>query len=226
MPKRRKTTPKSGSSLHIGERFVRAVDYARHLHIEKRKGSDIPYMAHLLGVASLVMGEAGHVDFPVTEQMVIAALLHDTAEDHGGALRLKDVEHNFGPDVARIVKGLSDSLVENSEQKEPWEQRKKAYIRQLKGEPPDIQLVSAADKLYNARTILDDYRQVGPDVWTRFKRGRDLQLWYFRALLKVFKKSGTNRIVDEFERVVVDLERISANEAVAKAPKREDRLKR
>lgn len=70
--------------LHLTGRFSSAIDYARHLHIERRKGTDIPYMAHLLGVASLVMAEVGQVSFPVTEDMVIAALLHDAVEDHGG----------------------------------------------------------------------------------------------------------------------------------------------
>ena len=201
-----------GATLHLGERFVRAVNYARHLHIEKRKGSDIPFMAHLLGVASLVMGEAGHLSFDVSEDMVIAALLHDTVEDHGGAMRLEDVKHNFGAIVAQMVNGLSDTLVENPEQKEPWEQRKQAYIRRLKSEPLDVQLISAADKLHNARAMLDDYRQIGPEIWSRFKRGRDQQIWYFRALIKIFKESGTNRIVAELERVVDELDRLSSKD--------------
>jgi GTP pyrophosphokinase len=199
-------------SVHLGYRFIQAVDYARHLHIETRKGSDIPVMAHLLGVASLVLGEAGHVDFPVTEDMAIAALLHDAVEDHGGTLRLEDIEFNFGDAVARMVGGLSDTFANNPDTKEPWEERKRAYIARLQHESPQIQLISAADKLYNARTILDDYRKLRPEVWTRFKRGRDLQLWYFGALLEVFEQSRTNRIVDELKRVVDELARISAEE--------------
>lgn len=96
--------------LYLSDRFTRAVDYARHLHIERRKGTGIPYMAHLLGVASLLMGEAGHAPVPVTEDMVIAALLHDAVEDHGGTIRLHDITHNFGPNVARMVGGLTDSF--------------------------------------------------------------------------------------------------------------------
>ena len=200
-------------SLHLSERFVHAVEYARILHIERRKGSDIPFMAHLLGVASLVMGEAGQVPFPVTEDMVIAAILHDAVEDHGGALRLEDIRHNFGADVARMVEGLSDTLVEDAHEKEPWEQRKKAYLARLRNEPPDVQLISAADKLYNARAILDDYRKIGAAVWTRFKRGREQQLGYFRGLVEIFKAAGANRIVEELERVVSKLTEITAGEA-------------
>lgn len=198
--------------LHLTERFSRAVDYARHLHIETRKGTTIPAMAHLLGVASLVMGETGQVEFPVTEDMVIAALLHDAVEDHGGALRLRDIEQNFGGDVARMVEGLSDTLAEDPSNKEPWEKRKAEYVERLRDEPADVQLISAADKLYNARTMLDEYRSVGSEVWNRFKRGRKEQLWYFQALLEAFRASGRNRIVDELGRAVAELERISAGE--------------
>jgi (p)ppGpp synthase/HD superfamily hydrolase len=201
--------------LHLGDRFSRAVDYARILHIERRKGSDVPSMAHLLGVASLVICEAGHASFPVTEDMAVAALLHDAVEDHGGAPRLKDIEYSFGANVARMVEGLSDTLAEDSNQKEPWEQRKEAYLTRLRSEPADVQLISAADKLYNARTILDDYRKIGPEVWKRFKRGRDLQIWYFNSLVQIFKASGTNRIVEELERVVAELTEITANESTS-----------
>lgn len=199
--------------LYLSARFTSAVDYARHLHIETRKGSGIPSMAHLLGVASLVMGEAGHAPFPVTEDMVIAALLHDAVEDHGGAPRLRDIEHNFGSHVARMVEGLSDSLEVNPDNKLSWEDRKAAYIKRLPDEAPEVQLISVADKLYNARSILDDYREIGPEVWRRFKRGRDLQLWYFHQVLDVFKTHLGSRIVGEFERSVTELENLSSHEA-------------
>ena len=169
-------------------------------------------MAHLLGVASLVMGEAGQVPFPVTEEMVIAAILHDAAEDHGGLARLKDIEHNFGAKVARMVEGLSDSLADDADNKQPWLERKQAYVERLRGEDADVKLISAADKLYNARAILADYRVIGPEIWKRFKRDRKGQLWYFDELLKVYKLAGTNRIVEEFERVVEELSNESAGE--------------
>jgi (p)ppGpp synthase/HD superfamily hydrolase len=208
------TTPE----LYLTDRFTRAVNYARHLHIEQRRGTSIPSMAHLLGVASLVMGEVGQVAFPVTEDMVIAALLHDAVEDHGGEPRLHDIEANFGANVAGMVEGLSDTLVEDPGQKEPWEKRKAEYIERLRNEPAEVKLISAADKLYNARTLLDEYRTVGEQVWERFKRGRREQLWYFHELVKTFKASepngGRNRIVDELGRVVAELERATAGDSV------------
>jgi (p)ppGpp synthase/HD superfamily hydrolase len=167
-----------------------------------------------MGVAAMVMGEAGHVKFPVTEDMVIAALLHDAVEDHGGLPRLAHIEANFGANVARMVEGLSDSFSGDAGNKESWLERKQSYVERLKDEPADIRLISAADKLYNARTILEDYRGVGPEVWRRFKRGRNEQMWYFDALVSVFNATGANRIVRELERVVEELRRISAAEAV------------
>ena len=210
--KHQENQSQASGSLHLSHRFTLAVDYARIAHIERRKGSGIPYMAHLLGVAAMVMGEASHSAIPVTEDMVIAAILHDVVEDHGGQPRLDDVAYNFGPDVARMVLGLSDTLEVDVHNKGPWNERKMAYIERLRSEPGDVQLISAADKLYNARAILDDYRQIGSEVWKRFKRGRNDQLWYLRELLKVFKAAGTNRIVGELERVTDALEQISAHE--------------
>jgi GTP pyrophosphokinase len=191
-------------SLILTERFNRAVDYARTLHTEFRKGTRIPYMAHLLGVASLVMGEAGR-PIPVTEDMVIAAILHDTVEDHGGKPRLDDVEKEFGKNVARMVEGLSDTLAEDHDKKEGWEERKNAYLVRLRTEPEEVLLISAADKLYNAKAILDDLREIGPAVFERFKRGPKEQLWYFHSLLEVFHARLKSRTVDELQRVVNEI---------------------
>jgi (p)ppGpp synthase/HD superfamily hydrolase len=146
--------------------------------------------------------------------MVIAALLHDAAEDHGGLQRLLDIEENFGPNVARMVEGLSDSLSEDSSNKQAWSERKQTYIERLREEPADVRLISAADKLYNARAILEDYREIGPLVWERFKRGRSEQIWYFDELLAVYKSTGTSRLVEELQSVVDDLRQISVAEAL------------
>jgi (p)ppGpp synthase/HD superfamily hydrolase len=213
MDRSEKGPQSSARPLHFTDRLTRAVEYARHLHIERRKGTGIPSMAHLFGVASLVMGEAGLTGFPVTEDMVLAALLHDAVEDHGGAARLEDIRQNFGANVARMVEGLSDTLAQDPNEKEPWEKRKQAYIDRLRHEPADVRLISAADKLYNARSILEDYRVIGPEVWKRFKRSRDLQIWYYDTIVGVFKSAGKMRIVDELERVVDELKQISAGEA-------------
>jgi (p)ppGpp synthase/HD superfamily hydrolase len=197
--------------LEITSRFTQAVDYARRIHTGYRKGTEVPYLAHLLGVASLVLGESGWLPFPVTEDVLIAALLHDAVEDAGGLPRLHDIEANFGATVARIVEGLSDSFEVDSEMKASWESRKKGYVERLPREAPDVLLVSLADKLYNARAILEDYREIGPEVWSRFKRGRREQLWYFNALVKIFEEKCPKwRIVGDLQRTVAELGRISS----------------
>jgi len=193
----------------LTERFTRAVDYARRLHTETRKGTKIPYMAHLFGVASLVMGEAGG-PIPVTENMIIAAILHDTVEDHGGKPCLEDVEKVFGSDVARMVEGLSDTLAGNHNKKEGWEQRKSSYIARLRTEPEDVLLISAADKLYNARAIRDDLKTIGPAVWERFKRGPKEQLWYFNSLLHVFQARLKSHLIDELQLAVDEIAQLAA----------------
>jgi (p)ppGpp synthase/HD superfamily hydrolase len=195
-------------------RFTQAFDYARQVHTGFRKGSQVPYLAHLLGVASLVLGETDYVPFEVTEDMAIGALLHDAVEDEGGLPRLHDIEAKFGKGVAQIVEGLSDSFEVDGNNKQTWELRTRSYIERLPGEPPGTLLVSVADKLYNCRSILEDYRKIGPDVWKRFKRGRREQIWYFEELLKVFQaKCPGWRIVDELKATVGELRQISAGEA-------------
>jgi HD domain len=194
-------------SFYLTDQFTRAVDYARHLHIKPREGTDIPHMAHLLGVASLVMGEVGEVSFPVTEDTIIAALLHETVEDHGGMTRMNDILHNFGPGVPDIVEGLTESFAEDSGAKEPWRKRKMAYLDRLRKAGPEVQLISAADTLHNARAILEDYRGLNQQIWGRFEHEHEDQLWYFTQLLEIFDSSEPNRIVDELHRVVAELKR-------------------
>ena len=195
---------RQGNRLFLSGRFTEAIEYARQHHTEFRKGTDIPYMAHLLGVAALVMGEAGGRVL-VTEDMVLAALLHDVVEDHGGMTRLHEVEQRFGANVARMVEGLSDSFAENQHPKDEWKKRKSEYIERLRHEPDDVLLISAADKLYNAKAILDDFKDIGEAIWKRFNRGADQQLWYFDELLAIYLLRPRNRIVNELERVVGEL---------------------
>jgi GTP pyrophosphokinase len=202
--------PYAANFLHLTNRFTRAIDYARQVHVDNRKGTSVPTMAHLLGVAALVMGESGHVHFPVTEDIVIGALLHDAVEDEGGLTRLRDIEANFGREVSKIVEGCSDSFAEDSNRKQEWEVRKTSYIERLQNESDGILLVSVADKVYNAHSILDDYRELGPALWSRFKRGREKQLWYFTELIKVYEKKGLGRLTAELKRSVDELARLSA----------------
>lgn len=189
-------------TAHLGRRFEQALLFATRKHAgQTRKGSDVPYVAHLFGVTSLVLEAGGD------EGLAIAALLHDVVEDCGGLPMLKEVRKRFGERVAHIVDGCTDAY---DEPKPPWYERKGKYLERLKVEDDEVRLVSCADKLHNAGTILRDYRQVGESIWERFRGKRDGTLWYYRALADEFARGNPNRLVDELERTVRALEKEAA----------------
>ncbi len=181
------------------ERFDDALRYAREKHRgHLRKGSEVPYIGHLLGVASTVIDDGG------TEDEAVAALLHDVAEDQGGEKALDEIERKFGRRVREIVRELSDSVEES---KEPWRPRKEAYLEELPHKSREAKRISLADKLYNARAIVLDHARVGDEIWDRFAGGEEGTKWYYRELLKVFRQefdadSSTKVLVDEFGDVV------------------------
>jgi GTP pyrophosphokinase len=177
---------------------LRAFLFAAEKHSgQTRKASTIPYIAHLMGVASLVLEAGGD------EDLAIAALLHDVVEDCGGAPMLKEVRRRFGKRVAKVVEGCTDA---DTDPKPPWHERKQAYIRHLNHADADTRLVAAADKLNNVRSILSDYRASGESVWSRFKGGREGTLWYYRTLLEVFLGHKRNRITRDLELAVNELD--------------------
>ncbi len=185
----------------LSKRFIRALGYTAKLHAKQiRKRTKRPYIGHLLGVASIVIEYGGD------EDMAIAALLHDAVEDQGGLPRLREIQKKFGKRVARIVEGCTDAY---AQPKSPWLERKRAYITRLAGEAADVCLVSAADKLSNARETLYEVRVDGDSVYDRFAGKKLGTLWYYRELLRVFHQAGTNPLVEELDRVVSELERLS-----------------
>ena len=187
----------------LTNRFVEALGYAAELHQhQRRKGKGQPYVGHLLGVAAIVIQHGGG------EDEVIAALLHDAVEDQGGLPRLDEIRGKFGDHVARIVDGCTDSYEVSGERRE-WGERKRAYIERVAQEPEDVRLVSAADKLANAREILSDYRVEGDAVFNRFSGRKQGTLGYYRALVNVFRKAGSNALVEELDRVVTELESLA-----------------
>ena len=184
------------------DRFSRAFQLACQWHeLQSRKGTAIPYISHLLGVCSIVLEHGG------SEDQAVAALLHDAVEDQGGWATFEVIKEEFGTEVARIVAGCTDSF---EVCKPPWRERKEAYIQHLRSDSDDaIRLVSAADKLHNARSILMDYRQVGEQVWERFRGGRKKgTLWYYRTLAEAFEEQGPASIAAELRAVVAELEEL------------------
>jgi (p)ppGpp synthase/HD superfamily hydrolase len=189
----------------LTNRFDRALLYATHVHGgQVRKGTNTPYVAHLLAVAATVLEYGGD------EDLAIAALLHDSVEDQGGRARLDDVRNRFGKRVARIVEACSDSLANTAkgERKAPWRERKEAYVADLWKAGKDILSVSLADKVHNARAILRDLRKpdVGEKVWARFNVPKKQTLWYYRSLADTFCERLSNQLSKELREIVEVLE--------------------
>ena len=192
------STVKQKPAVKLGPRFLEAFRFAAEKHAgQTRKASTIPYISHLLGVATLVL------EFDGDEDLAIAALLHDVVEDCGGTPMQKEVQRRFGSHVATIVEGCTDA---DTDPKPSWRARKEKYISHLKTADLDTRMVSAADKLHNVRSIVADHREVGESIWDRFSGGRDGTLWYYRALLDEFLRRKPNRLVRELELAVRELE--------------------
>lgn len=183
-------------------RFEQALARAVHLHRDQiRKGTSIPYVAHLLNVTGLALSHGA------SEDVAIAAILHDAVEDTD--CTVEELAAEFGPEVARIVGECSDT---DEVPKPPWAERKRRYLAHLPQASTGALLVSASDKLDNARAILLDYRSLGDALWTRFQGGRDGTLWYYRALTGIYRDSGRvpAPLLEELDRVVTELEGLAA----------------
>ena len=182
----------------LSPRFEQALLYAAVVHAgQVRKGTGVPYLSHLLAVTALVLEHGGD------ETEAVAALLHDAVEDAGGAGRLADIRCRFGDAVADIVGGCSDTDILS---KPPWPERKARYIAHLATASRSVQLVSAADKLHNLRSLLDDHRNLGPATWDRFNGKKRGTLWYYGALLRAYRDVPP-ALLAELRRVFEELER-------------------
>jgi (p)ppGpp synthase/HD superfamily hydrolase len=191
--------------MSYSDRFDEALAYAHALHREQtRKGGGAPYIGHLLAVAALV------IDAGADEEVAIAALLHDAVEDQGGSKVLGEIERRFGARAAAIVEGCSDWSGDGA--KPPWRRRKEHHIARLAAAGPDVQLVAAADKLHNLRSLIADYRARGETVWPRFNGGRAGTLWYYRQVADALGAAGVPPALGEALAGAVDeIEGLAAN---------------
>ena len=195
----------------LGPRFARAVEWASELHGDHcRKGTDVPYMTHLLGVASLVLEDGGN------ENEAIAALLHDAIED--AHVTPKKIRRRFGRKVSRIVKGCTETLDGELPSRRgkhrdsaTWRARKEESLAHLRDPdtPGPVLRVKTADALYNARSIVTDLRRYGPETWQRFHAGAVDQLWYYRSLAIVIGHRHPGRLADELRASVGEMEQLA-----------------
>jgi (p)ppGpp synthase/HD superfamily hydrolase len=185
----------------LSDRFTQALILATELHaIQVRKGTTTPYISHLLGVTSIVLEHGGD------EDEAISALLHDAVEDQGGAATLERIRGQFGDRVAAIVEGCTDT---QQTPKPPWKERKETYLEHLRHASASVRLVSAADKLHNARAILTDLHTHGNALWSRFSGGQDGVLWYYRNLADTFQSQSSNPLTTELNRTVTAIETLT-----------------
>ncbi|MBI1374143.1 MAG: HD domain-containing protein [Phycisphaera sp.] len=189
--------------LPISDRFRDAVQFALELHDDHARKGDrgVPYIAHLFGVASLVMEHGGD------EDATIAALLHDAVEDRGGQPTLDRIRERFGPRVAEIVVGCTDAI---TAPKPKWRPRKEAFIAQLADADEATRLVTGCDKIHNARAILRDVHARGDEVFAIFAGGKDGTMWYYRTIADLLLKLGPPAVAAELDRIVTDIERLIA----------------
>lgn len=162
-------------------RLASAMTYAALIHgTQKRKGTNIPYVSHLMSVSALVM------EFGGDEDQAIAGMLHDALEDVGHEHETI-IRTNYGSRVADIVRACTDGVPGQKRDETDWRERKENYLRHLADVDTASLLVSACDKLHNARAIVADLR-AGRDVFRLFHAGRDETLWYYRSLVEIFER--------------------------------------
>ena len=188
----------------LTDRFEQALVFAARAHAKQsRKGCDIPYFAHLMSVAALVLEHGGG------EDEAIAALLHDAVEDQGGAAMLEQIRVGFGPRIAAIVRGCSET---EAAVKPPWLQRKLQYIDQIAHASPEVRLVALADKVHNTRDLLADFRRRGAVTFDRFNGGMRDTIWFYRAVADALSRaqpSVAEGLLRELERCVSELEELT-----------------
>ncbi len=182
----------------LTDRYLSALDLAFKLHqTQTRKGSQhVPYFTHLMSVSAMVLENGG------SEDQAIGALLHDAVEDQGGKKTLYLIKKRFGADVAEIVEGCSDS---DTIPKPPWKNRKIAYLEKIKHASDTIKLVSLADKIHNARSILQDLQTEGEATWSKFTGGKDGSLWYYQSLVEIFDNSPFPFLKQELHQLVDEI---------------------
>jgi len=189
----------------LSARFEEALVFASRLHAHQvRKGSEVPYVAHLLAVAAIVLENNGN------EDEAIAALLHDAIEDQGGEATRQEIYRRFGATVVEIVNGCTDTDIFP---KPPWQARKQAYIDNLTSASSSVLLVSAADKLHNLRSLLKDYPLVGEQLWLRFRVGKERTLWYYRELVAIYNARYPTPLTAALTRAFQELEALVSTSA-------------
>ena len=193
----------------LGQKFDEALALASELHRDQvRKGAPIPYLSHLMAVAGIVLEANAYHTMENIEDVAIGALLHDSIEDQGHKISLDEIKERFGETVHGIVLECSDAVVtEEGEEKPLWRERKEKYLADIAHKSKETQIVSCADKLHNARSIMFDFDRIGDDIWARFRAGKEGTVWYYKNLVNAFEQAWPeNPLLPDFRALVKRIE--------------------
>lgn len=174
------------NSVVLSDIFADALTFSLSLHRHQaRKVRPVPYMAHLMSVAALVLEAGG------SEDEAIAALLHDAVEDQGGEPTRRAIYHHYGTAIGILV----DACTEPPRQTLSWREHKLAYLQQVQ-QTPAVERIVLADKLHNLRSLVVNLRAEGDQIWATFSGQQDDYLWFYQALLDGYQHSHS-WLVDE-----------------------------
>lgn len=175
-------------------KIEKAIIFATKAHAGTcRKGKDKPYILHPIEAMEIVM------HFTEDEDILAAAVLHDTVEDT--SVTVERLEKEFGPRVAALVASVSEDKKRNRSSESTWKERKQETITQLRNAGYDTKLLCLGDKLSNLREMEIDYAEIGDDLWERFnQKDKAMHAWYYRSIYEVLKKDfGDTWELYEFE---------------------------
>ena len=160
---------------------------------QTRKTDGSPYAVHPIMVAHLLTVHRA------AEDVIVAALLHDVLEDT--AVTPEEVKAVGGEVVLHIVQAVS----ENKDL--PWEERKEAYVRTVVQSGESVWLVSVADKIHNAESLLNHIADVGEEAWSVFNRGKESKIWFETMLFAELSKVWQHPLLDHYGVLIESLQK-------------------
>lgn len=178
-------------------RIEQALRAATILHKDQvRKGSiPMPYVSHLFAVALIL------VDYTDDEDVLVAALLHDTLEDTD--YTAKELEADFGGRTRELVEALSEP--QNTKNKDfTWKEKKQEYAKQLRKAPHEALLICAADKIHNMRSIVEEYFDDHSRFMSEFKGSLEDRMMVYQDISNILNKNLKSEILHEFNHVFTE----------------------
>ena len=188
--------------MKLTVKIQQAINLAAKLHNGQVRKADIdlPYISHCFSVAWLA------ANYTKDEEVVIAALLHDTIEDTGYTVAA--LEKDFGARVAQLVKEVSEVDKKSEMETINWQERKEKYLANLQTAEEGALIISAADKIHNLQSLVASYKERGELVWQAFKAPANKKLWLYEEVLKILELRLKNKIVAHLRQSLKEAKKI------------------